>query len=98
MFLPTIDFIQVIADIVAAILNFLNPIVSPMGAIMVYWMEYALQFFPRNDLTAYIIIAIVIVILGLIINIAWPGNKKPGFLVKAGEIEEKIELLNLIVP
>ena len=86
-----IDFVQIIADIVAAILNFLNPIVSPMGSFMVYWMEYVLQFFPQNDLILYISIAIVIVVLGLIVNILWPGDKKPGFLVKAEEIDEKIE-------
>ena len=91
MILQAVDFIQVIADIVAAILNFLNPIVSQMGTFMVIWMEYVLQFFPRNNLTFYIIIAIVIVILGLIVNITWPGNKKPGFLAKAEEVEEKIE-------
>ncbi|MFX0047476.1 MAG: hypothetical protein ACFE8G_04825 [Candidatus Hermodarchaeota archaeon] len=91
MILQAVDFIQVIADIVAAILNFLNPIVSPMGLWMVNWMEYVLQFFPRDNLTIYITIAIVIVVIGLFVNIAWPGNKKPGFLVKAEEKDEKIE-------
>ena len=91
MILQSVDFIQVIADIVAAILNTLNLFVKPLGLFMISWMEYVLQFFPRNNLTVYIIIAIVIVILGLIVNIIWPGNKKPGFLVKAEEVEEKIE-------
>jgi methyl-accepting chemotaxis protein len=91
MILQSVDFIQVIADIVAAILNTLNLFVRPLGLFMISWMEYVLQFFPRNNLTVYIIIAIVIVILGLIVNIIWPGNKKPGFLVKAEEVEEKIE-------
>lgn len=91
MILQAVDFIQLIADIVAAILNFLNPIVSPMGMWMVNWMEYVLQFFPRNDLTIYITIAIIIVVIGLFVNITWPGNKKPGFLVKAEEKDKKIE-------
>ena len=91
MIFATVDYIQIIADIVAAILNFLNPIVSPMGTFMVYWMEYVLQFFPQDDLIVYISIAIVIVILGLIVNIAWPGNKRPGILKKVDEVEEKIE-------
>jgi len=91
MILQTVDFIQVIADIVAAVLNFLKLFVNPLGLFMVNWMEYVLQFFPQNDLTVYISIAIVIVILGLIVNITWPGNKKPGFLAKAEEIDEKIE-------
>ena len=86
-----VDYIKIIADIVAAILNFLNPIVSPMGSFMVNWMENVLQFFPQDNLTVYISIAIVIVVLGSIVNIAWPGNKKPGFLVKVEEVDEKIE-------
>jgi len=76
MILQTVDFIQVIADIVAAILNFLKLFVNPMGEFMVSWMESVLQFFPQDDLTVYISIAIVIVVLGLVVNIAWPGNKK----------------------
>ncbi|MCK4382257.1 MAG: hypothetical protein KAW66_03090 [Candidatus Lokiarchaeota archaeon] len=91
MILQAIDFIQVIADIVAAVLNFLKLFVNPMGLFMVNWMEYVLQFFPQNNLTVYIIIAIVIVILGFIVNVTWPGNKKPGFLAKVEEIDEKIE-------
>ena len=91
MILQTVDSIQIIADIVAAILNFLNPIVSPMGLMMVNWMEYVLQFFPQNDLTIYIIIFIVIVTIGAIVNIAWPGNKRPGFLKKIDDVEEKLE-------
>jgi len=91
MILQAIDFIQVIADIVAAVLKFLKLFVNPMGLFMVNWMEYVLQFFPQNDLTVYISIAIVIVVLGLVVNITWPGNKKPGFLAKTEEIDDKIE-------
>jgi hypothetical protein len=91
MIFPVIDFIQVIADIVAAILNFLNPIVSPLGLFMVTWMDYVLPFFPRDNLTPYIVIAIVIVVIGLFVNITWPGDKKPRFLAKAKEIDEKSE-------
>ena len=91
MIFQGVDFIQTIADIVAAILNFLRLFINPMGEFMVNWMEFVLQFFPQDNLTVYIIIAIVIVVIGLIVNIAWPGEKKPGFLVKAEEIDEKIE-------
>ena len=58
MIILAVDYIQLIADIVAAVLNFLYPIVSPMGLWMVNWMDFVLQFFPQNDLTIYIIIAI----------------------------------------
>lgn len=91
MILLAVDYIQIIADIVAAILIFLNPIVSPLGWFMVNWMEIVLQYFPKDNLTVYIIIAVIILVLGLIVNIAWPGDKKPGFLVKAKELEEKVE-------
>ncbi len=93
MIFQAVDFIQIIANIVAAILNFLNPIVSPMGEFMVNWMEVVLRFFPQpqDGLIVYVSIAIVIVILGLIINITWPGNKRPGFLKKVDEVEDKVE-------
>ena len=90
MILLAVDFIQLIADIVAAILNFLKLFVNPMGLFMVNWMEYVLQFFPQNNLMIYIIIFIVIITIGAIVNIAWPGNKRPGFLKKADEVEDKI--------
>jgi hypothetical protein len=62
-----------------------------MGMFMVNWMDYVLQFFPQNNLTLYIAIFAVIVTTGAIVNIAWPGNKRPGFLKKVDEVEEKIE-------
>jgi len=76
MILQAVDFIQVIADIVAAILNFLKLFVNPMGLFMVNWMEYVLQFFPTDNLIVYIVIAVVIVIIGFVVNIIWPGDKK----------------------
>jgi hypothetical protein len=87
----TIDLVQTIADIVAAILTILNPIVSPMGSLMVLWMDYVLQFFPQNNLIFYIIISALIVTTGAIVNIAWAGDKKPKFLEKAKKLEEKAE-------
>jgi len=64
------DLVQTIADIVAAILTFLFPIVSPLGSWMVSWMDYVLQFFPQNDLTLYITIFVILVTAGAIVNIA----------------------------
>ena len=91
MILQAVDYIQIIADIVAAVLGFLNPIVSPLGLFMVNWMEYVLQFFPTDNLIVYIVIAIVIVTIGFVVNITWPGDKKPGFLAKAETFDKKIE-------
>jgi hypothetical protein len=68
---------QMIADIVGAILNFLKPIVSPIGSWMVDWINVALQFFPSESLTIYIAIFIVLLVSGGIINSLWPGDRPP---------------------
>ena len=82
---------QLFADIIAAILNFLRPIVSPMGQFMVLWMDFVLQFFP-DGLFTYIIIAAIIIVLGIIINTIWPGDKPPKYLDKfKGKAKEKEE-------
>jgi hypothetical protein len=87
--------LQLFADIIAAILNFLRPIVSPMGQFMVLWMDFVLQFFPDGLLT-YIMIAAIIVVLGIIVNTIWPGDKPPKYLDKfkgkAIEKEEKVKI------
>jgi hypothetical protein len=68
---------QMVADIVGAILNFLRPIVSPIGSWMVNWINVALQFFPADSLTIYIVIFIVLLVSGGIINSLWPGDRPP---------------------
>ena len=50
------ELIQALADIVGAILTFLNPIVSPMGSWMVAWMDMVLPFFPTDSLITYIVL------------------------------------------
>ena len=91
MILQTSDIIQLIADIVAAILNFLKPIVSPLGGWMVSWIETALKFFPQKDMLFYIILFVIIIIIGCIVNIAWPGDKEPAFKRKTKIPKEKIK-------
>jgi hypothetical protein len=74
-----VDMFQVLADIIGAILNFLKPIVSPIGAWMVNWINTALQFFPTDSLTIYIIIFIILLVSGGLVNSLWPGDKPPKF-------------------
>ena len=62
-----------------------------MGQFMVLWMDFVLQFFPDGLLT-YIIIAAIIIVLGIIINTIWPGDKPPKYLDKfKGKAKEKEE-------
>jgi len=73
------DMFQLLADIIGAILNFLKPIVSPIGAWMVNWINTALQFFPTDSLTIYITIFIILLVSGAIVNSLWPGDRPPRF-------------------
>ncbi|MFX1587179.1 MAG: hypothetical protein ACFFC1_03405 [Promethearchaeota archaeon] len=88
MILQTVDFLQVLAEIIGAILNFLKPIVSPIGAWMINWIEVVLRIFPKNDLALYIILFVIIIIIGAITNILWPGDKPPRFFEKKYKLVE----------
>jgi FtsZ-interacting cell division protein ZipA len=94
--------LQLFADIIAAILNFLRPIVSPMGQFMVLWMDFVLQFFPVELLT-YIILFAIIVVLGIIVNTIWPGDKPPKYIdtyrgkTRKKEEEEKVKEPKIII-
>jgi hypothetical protein len=70
---------QVLADFIGAILNFLKPIVSPIGAWMVNWINTVLQFFPSDSLMIYIVIFIVLLVAGGLVNSLWPGDRPPKF-------------------
>ncbi|MFX0024769.1 MAG: hypothetical protein ACFE8M_00020 [Candidatus Hermodarchaeota archaeon] len=83
-----VDFLQVLAEIIGAILNFLKPIVSPIGAWMINWIEVVLRVFPKNDLALYIILFVIIIIIGAITNILWPGDKPPRFFEKKYKLIE----------
>jgi hypothetical protein len=87
----TIDFLQTFADIIAAILNFLRPIVSPMGSWMVNWIDVVLNYFPFGDLMPYITAFVVILVIGAIVNILWPGDRPPLFVDKIKEKLKKAE-------
>ena len=83
--------IQLLADIIAFILNFLRPVVSPLGEFMVAWMEIVLQFFPTGSLVFYITFFIIIVLLGVIVNTIWPGDRPPRYITKSIKKEKEIE-------
>ena len=97
------DMLQILADIIGAILTFLKPIVSPIGAWMVDWIEVALQYFPTDSLTLYIGIFIFLIVAGGIVNSIWHGDKPPGSSKtameeipddKIQEVEEEFKAIN----
>ncbi len=88
MIFQTVDFLRILAEIIGAILNFLKPIVSPIGAWMINWIEVVLRIFPKNDLILYIILFVIIIIIGAISNILWPGDKPPRFFEKKYKLIE----------
>ena len=77
-----IEFLQIIADIIALILGILKPVVTPIGAWMVSWVDFLLRFFPTDSLVPYIAIFVVLVVSGIIINLKWPGEKYIGVYTK----------------
>ena len=85
MILQLIDFLQVFADIIGAILNFLSPIVSPIGAWMINWIEVVLKVFPDDSPLLYIAIFIILIVVGAIVNSLWTGDAPPKFLVQKGK-------------
>lgn len=99
MIFQSMDFLEVLADIIGAILIFLEPIIRPIGEFMVSWITDATQFFKENlgtSLTFYIVICVIIIVSGIVINILWPGDR-PGSIFSKGvgkieEYEDKIGL------
>ena len=77
-----IEFLQIIADIIALILGALKPIVTPIGAWMVSWIGFLLEFFPTGSLVPYYVIFAILVISGIIVNTKWPGEKYIGVYTK----------------
>ena len=91
MIFQSMDFLEVLAEIVGSILIFLKPLVVPIGQWMVDWITTTTQFFKENlgaSLTFYIVICAILVVSGIVINILWPGDR-PGSIFSKGV--EKIE-------
>lgn len=99
MIFQSMDFLEVLADIIGAILIFLEPIIRPIGEFVVSWITDTTQFFKENlgtSLTFYIVICAILVVSGIVINILWPGDR-PGSIFSKGvgkieEYEDKIGL------
>ena len=90
------EILQVIADIIGAILNFFKPWVTPIGAWLVSWIDVLLGFFPANNLTIYFVIFGVLVISGIIVNTKWPGVKYIEVYKKEGAEDTSIEHLEAV--
>ncbi|MFX1417791.1 MAG: hypothetical protein ACFE9N_02595 [Promethearchaeota archaeon] len=99
MILQGLEFYQVLADIIGAILTFLMPIVAPIGVWMVDWITVTIGFLQQNlgdDMTLFIVICVILIVAGMIVNIIWPGDR-PGTIFSKGiekfdDLEDKIEL------
>lgn len=79
-------FLEVLAEIIGAIILFLKPIVVPIGEWMVGWITAVIDFFQQtfsNDLTLFITICVILVVAGIFINIIWPGDR-PGTIFSKG--------------
>jgi hypothetical protein len=97
MILLATDFFQVLADILGGILTFLMPIVSPIGVWMTDWITVVIGFLQQNlsgDLILFIVICIVLIVMGVIINIIWPGDRQGNIFSKEKivDLEDKIAL------
>jgi hypothetical protein len=94
MLLQTIEFLDILANIIGSILLFLMPIVVPIGEWMVGWITAAMDFLRQNfstDLTIYVFICVILVVSGIVINIIWPGDKQGSIFHKGVDKIEDLE-------
>lgn len=68
------DILEFIAIIIGYIIEFVRPFISPIGDIMILWVNILLPFFPDSNLTIYIVIYVVLVVAALLVNIKWHGE------------------------
>ncbi len=91
MILQTNAILDNIALYIGIILEFFQPIVTPIGMWMTEWITVATAFLHQNfgeNFTIYIIIGTVLIISGVIVNIIWPGDKKGSIYSSIEKIEE----------
>ena len=94
MILQTIEFLDILANIIGSILLFLMPIIVPIGEWMVGWISSGMDFLRQNygtDFTIYIFICVILVVSGIIVNIIWPGDKKGSIFHKGVDKIEDLE-------
>ena len=92
MIFETNPVLEMIATIIGGIINFIQPIITPIGEVMVFWVNKLLPYFPFGDLTLYIAIFLILVIAGVIINASIIGRL---LKEKVEEIEDKISGKNV---
>jgi hypothetical protein len=94
MLLQTIEFLDILANIIGSILILMMPILVPLGEWMVGWISAGMDFLRQNfsaDFTIYIIICVVLVVSGIIVNIIWPGDKQGSIFHKGVDKIEDFE-------
>ncbi|MFX1396184.1 MAG: hypothetical protein ACFFAS_03970, partial [Promethearchaeota archaeon] len=75
MISETIEALQILANIIAAIINFIKPFVIFIGDFMVNAINYLLALFPRDSHMLYIVIFIILIVLGVLVNTSPLGDK-----------------------
>ena len=90
------DIFGILAGIIGAILETLSPFVIPIGEWMVGTVEFFLQYFPYgnyswDDLIPYVVIFVILIIIGIIVNSIWPGDKAEFGKTKEVRIEQSVE-------
>ena len=99
MIFDTMDFLEVLAEIVSFIVLSIKWLVIPIGNWMIDWITATTQFFKDNlgaSLTFYIFLCAIIIISGIVVNIVWPGDR-PGSIFSKGvgkfeDYEDKIDV------
>ena len=91
------DIFGVLAGIIGAIFETLAPFIIPIGEWMVGTVEFFLLFFPYGDyytwadLIPYLVIFVILIILGVIVNSIWPGDKADFGKTREVRIEQSVE-------
>ncbi len=73
------------------------PIIVPIGQFMVDWITITIGFLHQNlagDLTLFIVICVILIVLGVIVNIIWPGDRQGSIFSKEKieDLEDKVAL------
>jgi membrane protein implicated in regulation of membrane protease activity len=69
------DALQDFVNVMGGIMLFFFPFLSPIGAFMVAWISAVLSVAPQFNIAFYIVICVILVIVGIIVNSYWPGDK-----------------------
>ena len=92
MIFQEFDIFRVLAEIIAIVLGFLKPYVEPIGLWMIGWVEFLLNFFPDDNLTIYFAVFIFLIVIGVIVNSKWPGDKPSAIKERKGPtIDDSVE-------